>query len=542
MTELLEERAEAESRPDKAVGEASTEQSKAAEYDDDCCDSEVSWDDDEDWYDPLPSEHRRGGSGAAGKVAGQEVKQATMQKLQSRVNFEFMPTSGQMSHKAKNSIVESEKKANAPRNLGLTQDTRATVESCLDPRTMQVLGKFLKRGLFSNIHGCISTGKEANVYYATAPGGVERAVKVYKTSILVFKDRARYVEGEFRFRSGYCKGNPRKMVYQWAEKEMRNLKRLRGIGIMCPEVVEVRQNVLVMEFIGTDGNAAPRLKDTEGLNPDDWFQLYAQCVLLMRKMFQECKLVHGDLSEYNMLYKDGDVVMIDVSQSVEHDHPHALDFLKRDCVNVNNFFSKMMQRAPVPVRKLFDFVVTKCLPTVEGNTFAVGDAQGALEAMLQQLEDNGNNEDDIDDEVFLQTWIPTCLDQVANTAEIERELKKIDRGEEVLYSRLLAGKDGQDVSEPEDDDVSVATVEKEDEKNAREDIPADGEDDEDSDDDEAEDDEESKLSKKGDGHKPEGMSKAEWKQQVKEEKKLARLDKCPKHLKKKYKKAAARGH
>merc|ERR1712086_843564 len=130
----------------------------------------------------------------------------------------------------------------------------------------------------------------------------------------------------------------------------------------------------------------------------------------------------------------------------------------------------MMQRAPVPVRKLFDFVVTKCLPTVEGNTFAVGDDQGALEAMLQQLEDNGNNEDDIDDEVFLQTWIPTCLDQVANTAEIERELKKIDRGEEVLYSRLLAGKDGQDVSEPEDDAVSVATVEKEDEKNAREDI------------------------------------------------------------------------
>ena len=63
-------------------------------------------------------------------------------------------------------------------------------------------------------------------------------VKVYKTSILVFKDRARYVEGEFRFRQagcnfkklegalavtnpwqGYCKGNPRKMVAQWAEKE-----------------------------------------------------------------------------------------------------------------------------------------------------------------------------------------------------------------------------------------------------------------------------------------------------------------------------------
>lgn len=51
-------------------------------------------------------------------------------------------------------------------------------------------------------------------------------LKVYKTSILTFKDRDRYVAGEFRFRRGYCKHNPRKMVRTWAEKEMRNLMRL----------------------------------------------------------------------------------------------------------------------------------------------------------------------------------------------------------------------------------------------------------------------------------------------------------------------------
>ena len=44
--------------------------------------------------------------------------------------------------------------------------------------------------------------------------------------------------------------NPRKMVRVWAEKEMRNLKRLRTAGISCPEPVEVRENVLVMTFIG----------------------------------------------------------------------------------------------------------------------------------------------------------------------------------------------------------------------------------------------------------------------------------------------------
>ncbi len=49
--------------------------------------------------------------------------------------------------------------------------------------------------------------------------------QVYKTSILVFKDRDKYVTGEFRFRHGYCRSNPRKMVRTWAEKEMRNLTR-----------------------------------------------------------------------------------------------------------------------------------------------------------------------------------------------------------------------------------------------------------------------------------------------------------------------------
>lgn len=55
----------------------------------------------------------------------------------------------------------------------------------------KVLFKLLNRGLFTEIHGCVSTGKEANVYYAAAPEGKDLAIKVYKTSILVFKDRDR---------------------------------------------------------------------------------------------------------------------------------------------------------------------------------------------------------------------------------------------------------------------------------------------------------------------------------------------------------------
>jgi len=77
---------------------------------------------------------------------------------------------------------------------------------------------------------------------------------------LIFKDRDRYVEGEFRFRRGYCSSNPRKMVTMWAEKELRNLKRMEGI-IPCPVGLLVKSNVLVMDFLGNDMINAPRLKD-----------------------------------------------------------------------------------------------------------------------------------------------------------------------------------------------------------------------------------------------------------------------------------------
>ena len=149
-----------------------------------------------------------------------------------------------------------------------------------------ILLQMINRGIVSEVNGCLSTGKEANVYGAvsipTTEGGEEapsihRAIKVYKTSILVFKDRDRYVTGEHRFRSGYNKGNNRAMVKVWAEKEFRNLKRLYLAGIPCPEPVYLRLHVLVMGFLGDKkGWAAPRLRDAElqGDDVDEQWRLY----------------------------------------------------------------------------------------------------------------------------------------------------------------------------------------------------------------------------------------------------------------------------
>lgn len=68
----------------------------------------------------------------------------------------------------------------------------------MDPRTRMILFKLLSNGTIMEINGCISTGKEANVYHATSKLGKDYAIKIYKTSILIFKDRDKYVNGEFR--------------------------------------------------------------------------------------------------------------------------------------------------------------------------------------------------------------------------------------------------------------------------------------------------------------------------------------------------------
>jgi RIO kinase 1 len=77
------------------------------------------------------------------------------------------------------------------------------------------------------------------------------AIKIYRTSILNFRARQDYISGEFRFRGEYTSAkNPRKMVRVWAEKELRNLRRLEQSGIRAPRVLEGKENVLVMEFLG----------------------------------------------------------------------------------------------------------------------------------------------------------------------------------------------------------------------------------------------------------------------------------------------------
>ncbi|KAK9476276.1 RIO1 family-domain-containing protein [Lipomyces japonicus] len=395
---------------------------------------------------------------------------------------------------------------------------RATIEQVLDPRTCKVLAKFINKGELDEINGCISTGKEANVYHAITQDKQHRAIKIYKTSILVFKDRDRYVTGEYRFRHGYSRHNPRKMVKLWAEKEMRNLNRLFQAGIPSPKPLALKLHVLVMDFVGdSDGWASPRLHDAK-IEDDKYIELYHQLVAYMIIMYHKCRLVHADLSEYNILYHEGKLVIIDVSQSVEHDHPHSFEFLRMDIKNVNDFFAKH-NVVTFSDRQLFSIILNP--PIVAG-------LDEIIESVSNIEPDTSSGE--VDEAVFRQMYIPQTLEQVY---DVERDVAKIKSGEghDLVYKDLVQ----LNINDRGKHVKREGTAEETGSNNNSEEDDDDEADEEDEDEDEDRDDdsyEERPRILKGKKYESKD-DKKERKKQVKEDKKEKRAKKMPKHVKKK---------
>uniref|UniRef100_G3N771 Serine/threonine-protein kinase RIO3 n=1 Tax=Gasterosteus aculeatus aculeatus TaxID=481459 RepID=G3N771_GASAC len=267
----------------------------------------------------------------------------------------------------------------------------STAEQAVDPRTRLLMYKMVNAGVLENINGCISTGKESVVFHANGgsqtdpkPVPQEVVLKVYKTTLNEFKNRDRYIKDDYRFIDRFSKLNPRKIIRLWAEKEMHNLSRMKKAEIPCPEVVLLKKHILVMSFIGKDHVPAPKLKDVV-LSSEDMKNAFYQVLHVMQQLYQECNLVHADLSEYNMLWHQGKVWLIDVGQSVEPTHPHALEFLFRDCRNVATFFQKRGVSEAMSVYELFN--------SVSGLNVPVGEEEAEFISEIVALEKR--NEDHV---------------------------------------------------------------------------------------------------------------------------------------------------
>jgi len=214
-----------------------------------------------------------------------------------------------------------------------TGDERQTVDEVFDKQTLMTIYDMMTSGIIDSVRFPIATGKEGNVFYAVDPDGDPVALKIFRTSTSTFKRVGKYIEGDPRFKG--LTGNRRKMIYAWANKEYRNLMRYSDADIPVPEPITCSKNCLVMEFIGDETGPAPQLKDVVLEDPTE---TYDEVVAFIIDGWQDAHLVHGDMSEYNILMLDGQPILIDCGQAMTADHFNSKELLKRDINNVNRFF------------------------------------------------------------------------------------------------------------------------------------------------------------------------------------------------------------
>jgi serine/threonine-protein kinase RIO1 len=264
-------------------------------------------------------------------------------------------------------------------------DAEKTKQGALDGRVRIQITKAINNGLIEKFNGCVKEGKEALLYHAdkgSESEGYDVAVKIFKR-IQEFRNRGQYVDGDPRFYGkDFSRASGREQLEIWAEKEFRNLVRAHRAGVPVPKPLVQKENVLFMRFLGQDGWPSPQLRELEmKKGSKKWSLLYEQTMNAIQILYNDARLVHGDLSEYNILVcpsnlllhnddeagsKDdgGDslqIALIDFGQAVDLRHPDASELLRRDLLRVKQFFDKM-GIITVDLEPAVHFVQTKGAP------------------------------------------------------------------------------------------------------------------------------------------------------------------------------------
>ena len=250
--------------------------------------------------------------------------------------------------------------------------------SVFDDATYGALYKLVQDGHIDAFGGPISTGKEANVYTALS-GDHEVAVKVYRINASDFTDMRGYLDGDPRFEG--IGSDKKKVVTAWVRKESSNLKRARRAGVRTPKPIAVERNVLVMEYLGTDEGRGRRLSEVHIENPETAYEVVKE---YLRRLY-DAGLVHGDLSEYNVVFHEGQLYIIDLGQAVTVHHPNAEEFLERDCRNVANFFAR--QGIETTPDELLAYVREYATPDDDDDTAPGSDDDAVPQGRLEDRRD-----------------------------------------------------------------------------------------------------------------------------------------------------------
>ncbi len=223
-------------------------------------------------------------------------------------------------------------------------DQMAAFADVFDEPTLMALYELSRKGYIEALGGCFSTGKEANLFHAIAKKDdiSEVAVKIYLISTANFNAMKEYILGDPRFIG--IKQSRKDIILAWTKKEFKNLKRAEEAGVRVPKPYFTKRNILLMEFIGKDGIPMPQLKDAQP-TPEETKHIFNRIVGYMKLLYSKARLVHADLSEYNILIDVNTMepVIIDMGQSVTTDHLNADVYLRRDVANVARFFGKYIK-------------------------------------------------------------------------------------------------------------------------------------------------------------------------------------------------------
>lgn len=289
-----------------------------------------------------------------------------------------------MKNVMKRSMVKGVERSGTGRAENMSDKTRG---GAMDTNVRLLISKAINNGLIKHCNGVVNEGKEAIVYHAEAgfeSQGFDVAVKVFKR-ISEFRNRSSYIDNDPRYHGQkFRNADSREQVELWAEKEYRNLMRANLAGVSVPTPLLQKENVLFLRFLGDSGWPAPQLREIElRKGSEKWSVFYCQILVSIRRLFHCARLVHGDLSEYNILVcsssqvensyfgKDEDesgendsnllqIVVIDFGQAVERNHPSSSELLKRDLKIITEFFLKQ-DIATLTIDECEEFVTRACV-------------------------------------------------------------------------------------------------------------------------------------------------------------------------------------
>lgn len=214
-------------------------------------------------------------------------------------------------------------------------------------KTPKRLEPLVEDGLVDEVLRQLMSGKEATVYVVRCGDDV-RCAKVYKeANNRSFRQAVAYQEGrkvrnsrQARAMASGSKYGRKEQEEAWQSAEVAALFRLAAAGVRVPKPYDFLDGVLLMELVvGADGNAAPRLNDVE-LELEQ-ARTYHQFLIRQIVLMLCSGLVHGDLSEFNVLLGAEGPVIIDLPQAVDAAaNNHAFSMLERDVENMAMYFGR----------------------------------------------------------------------------------------------------------------------------------------------------------------------------------------------------------